>query len=492
MLNFLRRRDTDAENTRRATERTRRGLLGRVASIFRDSDLDEEAWEELEEVLISADVGVESTMELVDRLREERPSTSGEAFDILKREMVEMLRIDSADHPLDTDARPLVLLVVGVNGVGKTTGIAKLTNLYLQDGQQVLIGAADTFRAGAAEQLRTWGRRLDVDVVSHREGADPGAVAFDTVSAALSRNADVVIVDTAGRLHTKTNLMDELKKIRRVVARHVPESSIRVLLALDAVTGQNGLHQARAFTQALECHGVILSKLDGTAKGGIVLAITRELGIPVLYIGAGEQRHRGEQPDDIAAFDPQQFVDALFETECIRLSLDGLTGVGKTILDLVATVWPPKTPGGSLSAPIRAHPLSFHFLIESPPPSPTTDPSEPLTPSSRPTQLAQLVPQGPSPTRSGIIALHVPLRKRPFSCFRPPALGGVGLCLDNPRHAAQEARPQQSVLDEDQLAFLHDPDRFVWAARSPNQLLVLEQVWLTGLRSAPMLSIATG
>ena len=267
MLNFLRRRDTDAEYTRRATEKTRRGLLGRVASIFRDSDLDEELWEELEEILISADVGVESTMELVDRLREERPSSPDAALDILKREMVEMLSVDGADHPLDVDARPLVLLVVGVNGVGKTTGIAKLANLYVQDGRQVLIGAADTFRAGAAEQLRTWGRRLDVDVISHREGADPGAVAFDTVSAALSREADVVIVDTAGRLHTKTNLMEELKKIRRVVARHVPESSIRVLLALDAVTGQNGLHQARAFTQALECHGVILSKLDGHRQG---------------------------------------------------------------------------------------------------------------------------------------------------------------------------------------------------------------------------------
>ena len=308
MLNFLRRRETDPENTRRATEKTRRGLLGRVASLISSSNLDEELWEELEEVLITADVGVESTMDLVDRLREERPSTPEEAFDILKREMVAMLLIDGADAPLDVAERPLVLLVVGVNGVGKTTSIAKLTNLYLQDGQQVLIGAADTFRAGAAEQLRTWGRRLDVDVISHREGSDPGAVAFDTVSAALSREADVVIVDTAGRLHTKANLMEELKKIRRVVARHVPESSIRVLLALDAVTGQNGLHQARAFTEALECHGVILSKLDGTAKGGIVLAITRELGLPVLYIGAGEQ------PEDIAAFDPQQFVDALFET----------------------------------------------------------------------------------------------------------------------------------------------------------------------------------
>ena len=307
MLNFLRRRDTDAENTKRATEKTRRGLIGRVGSLFRGSDLDEEVWEELEEILISADMGVESTMELVDRLREERPSTADEAFGILRREMVEMLRVEEGAGLGDVDRGPLALLVVGVNGVGKTTGIAKLANLYIQDGRQVVIGAADTFRAGAAEQLRTWGRRLDVDVISHREGADPGAVAFDTVSAALSRDADVVIIDTAGRLHTKANLMEELKKIRRVVARHVPESSIRVLLALDAVTGQNGLHQARAFTQALECHGVILSKLDGTAKGGIVLAITKELGIPVVYIGTGEQ------PDDIAAFDPEGFVEALFE-----------------------------------------------------------------------------------------------------------------------------------------------------------------------------------
>ena len=307
MLNFLRRRDTDAENTRRATEKTRRGLIGRVGSLFRGSDLGEEVWEELEEVLISADVGVEATMDLVDRLREERPSTADEAFGILKREMAGMLRVEDGAALGDVGARPFVLLVVGVNGVGKTTGIAKLANLYIQDGREVVIGAADTFRAGAAEQLRTWGRRLDVDVISHREGADPGAVAFDTVSAALSRDADVVIIDTAGRLHTKANLMEELKKIRRVVARHVPDSSIRVLLALDAVTGQNGLHQARAFTQALECHGVILSKLDGTAKGGIVLAITKELGIPVVYIGTGEQ------PDDIAAFDPEGFVEALFE-----------------------------------------------------------------------------------------------------------------------------------------------------------------------------------
>ncbi len=308
MLNFLRRRETDAENTRRATEKTRGGIFGRVASIFRNSDLDEDLWEQLEEILISADVGVESTIELVDRLRDERPASPEEALEILKREMVEMLRAHADERTLDVPEPPLVLLIVGVNGVGKTTGIAKLANLYLRDGQHVIIGAADTFRAGAAEQLKTWGSRLDVDVISHTQGADPGAVAFDTVSAARSRNADVAIIDTAGRLHTKINLMEELKKIRRVVAGHVPDSNIRVLLALDAVTGQNGLHQARAFTQTLQCHGVILSKLDGTAKGGIVIPITKELGLPVLYIGSGEQ------PADIAAFDPQQFVNALFET----------------------------------------------------------------------------------------------------------------------------------------------------------------------------------
>ena len=307
MMRLFRLRGADTEKTKQAAQSTRRGLLGRMTSLFRGSNAGEELWEQVEEILISADVGVESTMELVDELRSRRISTSEEAFDTLRRGMIEMLRVDDAESLLDLDETPLTILVVGVNGVGKTTNIAKLSNLYTRQGMKVIVGAADTYRAAAAEQLQAWGRRLGVDVIAHQAGADPAAVAFDAVTAAKSRRADIVIIDTAGRLHTKTNLMEELKKIHRVVGQQAPKSSVRVLLALDAAVGQNGLYQARAFTEALQCHGVILSKLDGTAKGGIVLAVTKELGLPVLYIGTGEQ------PDDIAAFDPPAFVSALFE-----------------------------------------------------------------------------------------------------------------------------------------------------------------------------------
>lgn len=306
-MRLLRLRGADTEKTKQAAQSTRRGLLGRMTSLFRGTSVGEELWEQVEEILISADVGVESTMELVDELRSRRVSTSEEAFDTLRRGMIELLRVDGAERLLDVDEAPLALVVVGVNGVGKTTSIAKLSNLYAGQGMKVVIGAADTYRAAASEQLQAWGRRLGVDVVAHQAGADPAAVAFDTVTAAKSRGADIVIIDTAGRLHTKTNLMEELKKIYRVVGQQAPKSSVRVLLALDAAVGQNGLYQARAFTDALQCHGVILSKLDGTAKGGIVFAVTKELGLPVLYVGTGEQ------PDDIAAFDPPAFVSALFE-----------------------------------------------------------------------------------------------------------------------------------------------------------------------------------
>ena len=307
MMRLLRLRGADTEKTRQAAQSTRRGLLGRMTSLFRGTSVGEELWEQVEEILISADVGVESTMELVDELRSRRVSTSEEAFDTLRGGMVEMLRVDGADRLLDVDEAPLAIVVVGVNGVGKTTSIAKLSNLYAGQGMKVVIGAADTYRAAASEQLQAWGRRLGVDVIAHQAGADPAAVAFDAVTAGKSRGADIIIIDTAGRLHTKTNLMEEMKKIYRVVGQQAPKSSVRVLLALDAAVGQNGLYQARAFTEALQCHGVILSKLDGTAKGGIVFAVTKELGLPVLYVGTGEQ------PDDIAAFDPAAFVSALFE-----------------------------------------------------------------------------------------------------------------------------------------------------------------------------------
>ena len=310
MLDFLRRRGE--KKTEHAVESTRRTWFGRMATLFQRSQLDDELWNELEELLISADVGVEPTRVLLERVKrrvqQERVTRPDDALEVLKQEMVAILTVDSTTSPLEGDGRLLVLLMVGVNGAGKTTSIAKLAHMYGLEGKKVVLGASDTFRAAAVEQLQAWGDRLGVDVIAHRQGADPGAVAFDTVEAARARGAGVAIIDTAGRLHTKVNLMAELKKIQRVVAKRVENQEQRVLLTLDATTGQNGLMQARSFTEALKCDGVFLAKLDGTAKGGVVLAIAEELKIPVLFIGAGEQ------PDDIVAFDPRRFVDALFDS----------------------------------------------------------------------------------------------------------------------------------------------------------------------------------
>ena len=307
-MRFLRRKDKD--KTVKAVEKTRRQWFGQVASLFRGAKLDDELWDELEELLIAADVGVGTTQDLLDRLRkrihDERVSEPESAFAMLKHEMVDLLSVDDAGNRLDVEGKPLVILVVGVNGVGKTTSIAKLTRIYQDEGKQVLLGAADTFRAAAIEQLQVWGERLGVDVIAHKMNADPGAVAFDALQAAKARDADVLIIDTAGRLHSKANLMEEIKKVQRVLKRQDETSPQRVLLTLDATTGQNGLHQARAFTEALNCDGVFLSKLDGTAKGGVVISITRELGLPVLFVGTGETL------DDIAPFDPKDFIEALF------------------------------------------------------------------------------------------------------------------------------------------------------------------------------------
>ncbi len=281
-----------------------------MTTLFQRSQLDDELWDELEELLISADVGVRTTEELLGRLRkrlrEEGIRRPDEALALLKEEMVGILSIDGTGNGVGVDGRPLVVLMVGVNGAGKTTSIAKLAEWHKSEGRRVIIGAADTFRAAAIEQLQAWGRRLEVDVIAHRQGGDPGAVAFDAFQAAKARDADVVIIDTAGRLHTKFNLMEELKKIQRVLSKQGDEASHRVLLTLDATTGQNGLFQARSFTEAIKCDGVFLAKLDGTAKGGVVLAIAQELGLPVLYIGTGEQ------PDDMAPFEPADFVQGLF------------------------------------------------------------------------------------------------------------------------------------------------------------------------------------
>ena len=313
MLRFLRRGDGDHKaKTESAVNRSRRGLFGRIRGLLHRSRLDDSLWDELEEILISGDVGVETSLDLVadlkERTRRDSLQEPEQVFSALKEELVALLTSvsnNSDGKPTTTEKPPYVILVVGVNGVGKTTSIAKLAYAYKEAGSSVLLAAADTFRAAAIDQLQIWGRRVGVDVVAHSQGADPGAVAYDSFQAARARGADTLIIDTAGRLHTKTNLMAEAKKIHSVVKRLEPSAPHEVLLALDATTGHNGLSQARAFTNALGCTGVFLAKLDGTARGGIVLAVSRELGIPIDYIGTGEGM------EDMAPFNPKEFVEAL-------------------------------------------------------------------------------------------------------------------------------------------------------------------------------------
>jgi fused signal recognition particle receptor len=301
------------EKTQEGVRKSRETWFGRLVGLFRSPRLDDSLWEELEEVLISADVGVETTLHLVQRLREraqeERLQEPQQLLEALKREMVAILEADGyggAGWPEgEALPKPFVILVVGVNGVGKTTSIAKLAHQFREEGRRVVLAAADTFRAAAIEQLQVWGERSGADVIAHRPGADPGAVTFDAYQAAKARGADALIIDTAGRLHTKYNLMEELKKIKRVLERLDPSAPHQVLLVLDATTGHNGLNQARYFTEAVQCSGVFLAKLDGTAKGGIVLAIKRELRLPILFIGTGEKLQ------DLAPFDAKEFVEAL-------------------------------------------------------------------------------------------------------------------------------------------------------------------------------------
>ncbi len=310
---FSRTKRQNEQQTRQAVRKTGQRWFRRMSSVFQRRQIDDEMWDELEEILISADVGVPTTMKLLDtlrdRIRHDAITNPEDALDALKQEMISTLTIDEADSAMDVEEPPLVILMVGVNGVGKTTAIARLARFYLDEGRSVLLGAGDTFRAAAIEQLQTWGDRLSVDVIAHRQGSDPAAVAFDTVQAAKSRDIDVVIIDTAGRLHTRTNLMTELRKIRNVIARQGVSRSQRVVLAMDAMTGQNGMMQARAFLDDMMCAGVFLAKLDGSAKGGISLTITDELGLPVLFVGTGESA------EDMAIFDPRSFVEELFAAE---------------------------------------------------------------------------------------------------------------------------------------------------------------------------------
>jgi fused signal recognition particle receptor len=291
----------------KALKPSRDTWFSRAMRLFDRTAVDESVWAELEELLISADVGVNTTEKLIERVKrrvkEDKISQGSSVRDMLKAEMVKMLTIDSP--AAGSVSVPRVILVVGVNGGGKTTSIAKLAYRARNEGKTVILAAADTFRVAAIDQLQSLGKQVGVDVIAHQPGADAGAVVFDALQAARSRQADEVVIDTAGRLHTKFNLMEELKKIKRVVAKVDATAPHEVLLVLDATTGQNGLTQARYFTEAVGVTGIFLTKLDGTAKGGIVLAICDELKIPIQFMGVGDGL------TDLAAFDPETFVEVL-------------------------------------------------------------------------------------------------------------------------------------------------------------------------------------
>jgi fused signal recognition particle receptor len=295
------------ERLRESLRRSQEYLSSGLQTVLEpDRPIDDALWEELEEVLIGADLGAVMAADFVNRGREEvmygTVTRAAQLRPVLRRFLLDTL---GSARPLALDSRPSVVLVVGVNGSGKTTTCAKLAAALKADGRHVLLAAADTFRAAAIEQLETWGQRIDVEVVRQAAGSDPAAVVFDAVKAAMARSADVLIIDTAGRLHTKSNLMDELGKLRRVVERQIPGAPHESLMVLDAPTGQNGFAQAKMFHEAVGLTGVALTKLDGTAKGGIVVRIVRELKLPVTLIGVGER------VDDLQPFDPARFVDAL-------------------------------------------------------------------------------------------------------------------------------------------------------------------------------------
>lgn len=298
------------QRMRQGLSKTRSSLVGRMDDLLGSrTRLDEEFLEEMEELLITADFGMQTTQALVQalagRLKEIDPAEPGQLHDVLGEEIRARLKTGPTEWTFPENG-PLVIMVVGVNGVGKTTTIGKLAKQFADQGKKVVLGAGDTFRAAAAEQLEVWGTRSGAEVIRHTEGSDPGAVAFDAAKAALARKADVLILDTAGRLHTKVNLMEELKKVRRVVDREIPGAPHETLLVLDATTGQNALIQARTFQEAVEVSGIALTKLDGTAKGGIVVAISSQLDLPVRLIGIGEG------VSDLRLFDADEFVAALF------------------------------------------------------------------------------------------------------------------------------------------------------------------------------------
>jgi len=300
------------KKTELGVKKSRETWFGKIASIFDRSSLGDEVWADLEELLVSADVGVETTNKLLNKVKQrvkaDKLTEISRAKDVLKDEMVSLLAVRQRANSSagQNPESPLVILVVGVNGSGKTTSIAKLAYGLTSQGKRAILAAADTFRAAAIEQLKHWGEKVGAEVIAHQPGGDPGAVAYDAVQAGYKRHAQVVIIDTAGRLHTKSNLMEELKKIKRVVAKHDASAPHQVLLVMDATTGQNGLAQAKHFTEAVDVTDIFLAKLDGTARGGIVFAICDQLNIPISYIGTGEKL------EDMTTFDAKVFVNAIF------------------------------------------------------------------------------------------------------------------------------------------------------------------------------------
>jgi fused signal recognition particle receptor len=297
---------------KKGLQKTRQNLSGRLESLVgRSSRIDDDFWEELEEILIQADVGVNTSLELVEKVqhevRKQKLQEPEQVLALIREEVVNFLGFEETSELCLNAAGPSIILVVGVNGAGKTTSIAKLAHQFKQENKRVLMAAGDTFRAAAIDQLQIWADRIGVDVIKHQEGADPGAVVYDAINAAQARRADILIIDTAGRLQNKTNLMKEIGKVRKIIEREMPGAPHEVLLVVDATTGQNAISQAKIFSEATGVSGIILTKLDGTAKGGIVLAIAHELRIPVKFIGIGEGM------EDLRPFDAEMFAAALFD-----------------------------------------------------------------------------------------------------------------------------------------------------------------------------------
>ena len=312
ILRFFRRKSQPDVQLEQGLEKTRRGVFSEITRLFERGALDDDLYEELEMLLIQADVGWDVSQKLVrdlqDRVRQGNVTDPLLAREILREEMISLLEGASRNRKVKILQRgvPFVIMVVGVNGVGKTTSIAKLAAYHKGFGRSVLIAAGDTFRAAAIDQLKIWGERVGVPVIAHEQGADPGAIVFDAMQAAHARGVDVLIIDTAGRLHTKHNLMAELTKLRRIMQKTVPEAPQETILVIDATTGQNGLVQAKEFSDAVEISEILIAKLDGTAKGGIAFSVAKELGTPISYVGTGEK------VTDLAEFLPETYVDSLF------------------------------------------------------------------------------------------------------------------------------------------------------------------------------------